>query len=338
MAEATELTQEERDQIAADPSILNSNPELVERYDRETAAMLVAETPPIPPVEEPAPPVVPAAEPPPVVAAELGAPPPAPPAEPAAPPEWLKEIPEASRKTVIEAWLRELPPAERAALGPVSELLAEVDQTAEQRGAQRGIVRDAAAVLDQARTGLVERYNNNLITDFEADLRAQETAAKTALQGEMSSDVTRGLKAALSQAGIRQIPQAILDQAAQVTSIGDAVQVYAEHLGRSVYQAGIDKGRADGGVVSEADRIVNQARMRHEVLADLAKDKRIRIGQDEGGLFAQLIENDIPPLIEGQVAVSAGRMAADEYSRRLAAGEMSEADIDASTRHYISGG
>ena len=330
------LTEEERSQIAADPSILNSNPELVERYDRETAAMLVAETPPIPPVEEPTPPVVPAAEPPPVVAAELVAPP-APPAEPAAPPEWLKEIPEASRKTVIEAWLRELPPAERAALGPVSELLAEVDQTAEQRGAQRGIVRDAAAVLDQARTGLVERYNNNLITDFEADLRAQETAAKTALQGEMSSDVTRGLKAALSQAGIRQIPQAILDQAAQVTSIGDAVQVYAEHLGRSVYQAGIDKGRADGGVVSEADRIVNQARMRHEVLADVAKDKRIRIGQDEGGLFAQLIENDIPPLIEGQVAVAAGRMAADEYSRRLAAGEMSEADIDASTRHYTTG-
>lgn len=298
MAEAVpDLTQEQLDQLQADPSLLIDHPELEAALDKTMAALPASQTPPAPPVEAaPAPPV--AQEAPPVAAPGS---PPAPPAESAAPqvPDWLKEIPEASRKTVIEGWLSTMTPQERAALGPVNELLEQVDQTAEQRGAQRAVVRDAAAELETQRSAFIRGLSDPLF-DVEAETTALVNSAKGALQDELVYDVDRGLKVPLRRVGIQAIPKSVTDQAGAVESIGDAVDVYMTFFGSTMYQAGVAKGKTDGGAVSEADKIVSKARLRNEVLADLAKEGRVKIEGD----IASLI-NDIPPAVSAGVPAQA---------------------------------
>ena len=315
MSESNETLQPELS-LAQELDTGLQTPEDVERYDAAVAATFEAateeETPPEPAPEAPVLPVEAA--------------PPSPESPPAPQlPAYLQDIPEADRKAVLESWIGNLTPQERAALAPVNELLTQVAATERQRGAEQAtrqtVDQSAREQLQQAARSFVERIRP--IVGDQLDVNGEVDNIVNHAQAQIASQVTQGLVAVMNQGGIKQIPQAILDQAAKAENAYQATVLYANFLARTAYQQGLQAGEGKGKEASKKDDAANEVVWRQKHLAELDKAGRLK--------------GTVPPAIGNGVPAGSG-LTPNAYKTALEKGDLpSEADIDAMTARIFAG-
>ena len=311
--QAPALTQEEMEQLNADPSLLIDNPEFEAKLDATIAAS--AEVPAAeaetPAPENPTPEVpAPAASTPLEGQVGAGAQPPAAVAPEIKIPSWVEHIPEAERQGVLETWIKGLPKAERAKLAPVAELLREVDAQAEQRGASAAVqqqeaeerltsIEDAFGVF---KANLAGATKNGALLDLDALATPLVEAASAAKQNEMAGYIRSGLGLTLQAMRITEIPGEVLAQAEKAKDPAAALNIYSVFIANQGFNQGVAYAQGQSVKDAKTAEVVDKARMRDEIMGDLAK---------EG-----LLKSTAPPTITAQGGGGAASEVTDDEIRR----------------------
>ena len=284
---AEPISAEEMAQLQADPSLLIDNPELEARLD----AALSTVTESTPAAVTPEPPVTPQA---PEPTGE-------PPAKPE-PPSWIDSIPEADRKQVLEDWIGRLKPEDRAQLAPVAELLRNVDQAAEQRGAANAQRDDTANIRAKALSDETDRVANAIEAGAATreDLTALAQTSALAHQAAIADNIRDSLTATMSEMGIKQVPPEVIKAAGEAADFGAAVQVYTRFIAQTAYTGGVAVGQSKNAGQAKAEAVVERARLKDEVKAEL---------QAEGWRNAS-----VPPVISGTPAAASGELTDEEFA------------------------
>lgn len=303
---AEPMTQDEMDQLNADPSLLIDNPELEAKLDATLAREAAAPDSEAPEAGQvlPETPVAAAAAPTAAPAAESK-----PEAKPTFEvPSWFEHVKEEERAGVLEALIAKLPKAERAKLAPVAEMLREVDFAAEQRGigsATRELEgTERLTSLEEAQTafenGLYEAIQAGKPFDIKTHSQILTEAAANAKQSELASEVRDGLHLTFQQMGINQIPAQVIADADKAQGLGEALNVYSVFIAHTAFNAGLARARGESKKDAEAAAVVDKARLTEEIMADLASKGLLKnvtapniTAQSGGGAASELTDDDL---------------------------------------------
>lgn len=226
----------------------------------------------------------------------------------------LEQVKEEDRGKVLDALVKSLPRAERAKLPAVSEILTEVanttaqrvreqdTRTAEQRKSWDEQVNAASSLKDRLRPIVGDQLDVNNEVETVASVAAEYR--ETLIVQDMQSNLSNVLR----RVGIEKLPEDFVKNVQEAKSIGEQLGHYAMLIASKGYQDGLAKAKGESSATTEANAIVAKARMKNEILGELAKEGRIKIEGD----VAQIVPDKVPPLIAGQTQSGVSGMTLDK--------------------------
>ena len=334
MAEPASETPTDQQLIEQDPGLLATDPELLARYDEEIAARFAAQEP-----EPPEPPTPPPSPPEPAAAAASSVEPPSPAIEEpkGGPPAYLDDISDEDREKVLADWYNRLPEDKRRNFPPLQQMIRDAETAAETRGEQRG----RQSVETEDLTSKLGAAEQKLLDDPTAQTaKAYHDLAYSHGFTTAGTEMTAGFDRVLAELKIGGLPNEVVRAVKAAPGLPDQIHVLGRWLANVAYEAGQETVKRSGTVVSEAEQIVMKSRLRHEAIAQAAKDGKLRIAKDDEGFYAEFIKDNTPPVLSGVASAPTGSgYDAAAYARDLQAGiQPTEEQIDAMTRQYAAGG
>lgn len=233
-------------------------------------------------------------------------------------PDWLASIPADEQQGVLESWLSRQTPEQIAALGPVSAILGQVQaNTANyvaQQQQQQAAQAERDALMEETATSFVERLQPYVDSSINLSDEANNLVewGATHRQADLVTDLQGNLMPSLRRAGIdpQNIPQNYLSRINAAPTLGGVFGAYADMLTDAGYSIGYQKAQQDGGKRMAGDEVANKARYRNEILAELAKEGRLR--------------DSVPPVITGSQAGMGGGTMDEQEFERLVGGDLDD--------------
>lgn len=302
------LQTEDLERLASDPSLLLTDPELETRLDETLRRAAQGQLPPndtSAPSAEGAVTTTEGVE----DSSQSSQPPPPPlpprPEEsaPAAPlPEFLRDLSEQERATVLEAWLGSMPPQELARIPYVQQVLAQVQAQAMARGELQAQAEDMLAEtegeLEEARGLVMDRLARGESVDDA--LVGFETAAQRYRQMQIAQDISDGFLDVFGRIKL-ELPPELIRSVENAGTFAEAIRIYGLAIANKGFRDGVAAARAQQQKVAEANAAVLKQKVRAEVMSELQREGRLREG--------------VPPVLAAGTSVGGAELTDEELER-----------------------
>jgi len=237
-------------------------------------------------------------------------------------PEWFADVPEDQRAGVVQRLIDALPEDKRNSLPAIQQTARNASQAAAQSVQQQTQQQIAQGQRDAELTAAASNFAGDLVAnlhpdsqlDVEAGLNNVIQVAQAQYHDSMAGSIEQGLFGTLGLLGVQEIPAATVAAISAAPDYGSVIRIYGDFFANRGFELGKIAQKNDAGVVSDADKAVLTARYKQWGIAQAAKDGRLRLGKDEDGFYATLV-NEVPPTLgsTADAGTAAGEITQEEF-------------------------